>query len=502
MPRIPVAENQVRLGALPNVQRLNTPTGGIQAIGSALQDVSNVRFKIQQEEQQKADHAAVIDADRQLGQQENALLFDPENGAYTKQGKNAFGIGQTTLEEYDKNAAKIAEGLTSDRQKMIFKERLNERRTQVTRDLGRYEFDQREKSYDDTDEASLTTSVATAANYAGRPDRIAGELSTQKSVITSMARRKGWDQTKVDSVIRKAETQTHAAVVGRFLVDNKFSEAGRYLAAAAVRMEDPVVEQLQRQVILQEEQVEVRQARDLKKATEGVIKEGDKLLYGGQLTPQWIEKNRRVLGHEDYRYFLRKLNDPDGESSAPRDARLYSDLRERSGGGEDVKVEAREALIRGQIRSSDYDRILGEVEGQRPGWYKRGSQFIATSAAVSDLNPDPAAAQRKAQMLDDWDTWVLENPKASETEAQTSYKRIVDEYAIINTNQMTLTKRAPQFLKGSRNQPDLDTTESETVKAFEDGQIDRKEFERQAALIAEWRQAFAHQQAAKPAAKK
>lgn len=501
MPRIPIAENQVRpLSGVPNVRRAELPNTGLQSIAQGVSDIGQVAAKIQHEERQKADRAAVVEADRLLGETENSLLLDPQAGAYTKRGKNAFGLTQQVLQDYDKSAAKIAEGLSTDRQKLIFKEALNERRTRVSRDLNKHEFDERERYYDETDEASVAQSVETAANYAERPDRIDGELATQRSVIKGLAARKGWDEAQTARALTKSETQTHSAVVGRLLLDNKFSAAGRYLAEKSSRMTDPVVEQLQRRIILEEEQGVVRQERAFKRAAEDVIKHGDKLLSTGQLDAGWIERNRSILPHEEYRHFLRKLNGDD-DASGPRDSRLYSDLREQSGSGLDVRQEARDALLKGQIRSSDYDRILGEVEGSRPGWYKRGSQYISTSAAVSDLNPDPAAAQRKADMLDDWDTWVRENPKATESDAQTSYHRIVEEYQIINTNQMTLTKRAPRFLSGTRNEPDLDATESETVRAFEDQEIDRTEFERQAALIAEWRRALAHQQK-KPVPKK
>jgi hypothetical protein len=499
MPQIPsLRDNQVRLGGLPSVRRAELPNTGLQSLAQGVSDIGQVTAQIRLEERAKADRAAVTEADRLLGETENTLLFDPQNGAYTRRGKNAFGLPQSVLQEYDKSAAKIGEGLTGDRQKQIFAEALNERRLRIARDLNQHEAKERESYYDETDEASLATSVESAANYANRPDRIQGELATQRSVINGIASRKGWDEAQKSRVLTQAETKTHAAVVGRLLLDNKFDAAGRYLASNAARMTDPVVEQLQRQVILQEEQAFTRLEREQKRAAEDVIKEGDRLFATGRLSAGWIESQRSVLPHEEYRYFLRKLTGDGDEENAPRDILLYSVLREQAGQGQDVRREAREALLRGQIRSTDFDRILGEVEGARPGWYKRGTQYISTSAAVSDLNPDPAAAQRKADMLDDWDNWVRENPKASESDAQAVYRRIVDEYAIINMNDLVITKRAPRFLSGTRNAPDLETTEEQTVKAFEEGKIDRVEFERQAMLIAEWRRALINQTINKP----
>lgn len=237
--------------------------------------------------------------------------------------------------------------------------------------------------------------------------------------------------------------------------------------------------------------------RALKASSDAASKDGDRLLAQGQMTTDWIERNRNRLDPSDYRYFYKALS---GAGDAPRNPMIYADLRDRSGRGEDVRQEARDALKLGQIGTSDYDRVVGEVEQERPGWYKRGVDYIATSAAVSQLNPDPAAAQRKAAMLDDWQTWGQQNKKATDDEAQQAYKRLVSEYALINFSQLTLVKRQPQFLVGNRTTPDLHATAEATVNAFREGRISRAEFDKQAALIKEWEDAYHPiQQKPKPA---
>lgn len=224
-----------------------------------------------------------------------------------------------------------------------------------------------------------------------------------------------------------------------------------------------------------------RAQKDIQDATS---KDGDKLLASGQLSTQWIEGNRDRLSPEDFRYFYGKLT---GGGEGHTDSIVYSDLRQRAGTGQDVREQAREALTRGAIKTGDYDRIISEVEQQRPGWYKRGVDYIGTSAGVSDLNPDPAAAQRKAQMLDDWTDWAGRNKGATDDQAQKAYREIVKEYAIIDRDKMTLLLRTPSFMVGQRNAPDLDATEAATVQAFEAGEIGREEFERQAQLLQRWR---------------
>lgn len=244
---------------------------------------------------------------------------------------------------------------------------------------------------------------------------------------------------------------------------------------------------------LAEEDREVRlNDKARKEVGDELAKQGDALLARNALTPAWIEKNHRALSPEDYRYFYRRLTGGDGD--APRDATLYANLRERSGRGEDVRDEARQALQRGEIRTSDFDRILGEVEGARPGWYKRGSEYISTYAAVSDLNPDPAAAATKATMLDQWADWAGEHPKSTDREAQAAYQDIVTQNSLVQMNGLPM----PRHAVGNRLNLNLDATEEALVKAFKEQRIDQPEFERQAALIQRWRDAMQPQAPTQP----
>jgi hypothetical protein len=214
-------------------------------------------------------------------------------------------------------------------------------------------------------------------------------------------------------------------------------------------------------------------------------KDGDELLAAGNLSARWVESNRDNLSTEDYRYFLGALSG-DGESSdEPRNRVLYADLRERASYGEDIRTDARTALASGDIRVQDFNNLLGEVESSRPGWHRQGAEYISTSAAVSDLNPDPAAAQRKAAMLDDWSEWARLNPKASGEQARGEYKRIVQEYAIVDYEQMLLMKRKPRYLSGTRSAPDFIATAQATQAAFDAGEIDQGEYDRQKAIIVE-----------------
>jgi hypothetical protein len=229
-----------------------------------------------------------------------------------------------------------------------------------------------------------------------------------------------------------------------------------------------------------------------KQRSDELSKQGDALLSQNQLTPAWIHSHTDELDPNDVRYFYSKLTG--GSGDAPRDSMRYADLRERSGRGEDVRDDARKALHEGAIRPTDYDRILGEVESARPTWYRRGSEYISTYAAVSELNPDPSAAASKANMLDQWNDWAVAHPKATASEAKNSYQDIVEHNSLVQLNGLP----TPREAVGSRLNLDIDASEAATVKAFKEGRMDKATFEREAALLQRWRKELTPQTKAKP----
>lgn len=459
-------------------------------IARGLSQSANVIGEVVQREKLQADRTAVTAADDLRQQWMNDALYHPEKGAFAKKGVNALGVGDTVLADYDKETARIGAGLTGKRQQTAFNESSRQGRLALQQQLGRYEAGERSAFQDQADASRIETATQTAALNYGNPDVVAQQKRIIDAVLLNHKDRKGLDDLSVAIARKNATSTLHAAVVGNLLLGNQYTKAGNYLAQNMAEINDPMIEQLQRRILLEEDQGIARQERLQRRLTDDVIKEGDKRLSDGSLDAKWIEDNRRLLPHEEYRYFLRKLSGDDGQDSGPRDKITYVDLRERSGAGEDVRPEARSALLSGAIRISDYDRIVGEVEQERPGWYKRGSSFITTAAAVSDLNPDPAAAQRKASMLDDWYQWASDNKSATDEQATKAYQQIVKEYAIVDYSKLSLMKRAPQFLVGNRNQPNFDATEVATVKAYKEGTLSKEEFERQARLIKEWRESF------------
>jgi len=231
-----------------------------------------------------------------------------------------------------------------------------------------------------------------------------------------------------------------------------------------------------------------REAEKLEKDVfDKTSKEGDLLLRSGELTESWIEDNIDRISEDDRRYFYREL---DTDKPRSEDVSIYADLRIQAG-SEDVRTEARGALQRGTISKQQFEKLVTRSEQNAPetnvpNSFRRGEQYIARALAVSDINPDPAKSQRLASALDDWTDWSTKNTNASDEESIKTYQRIVKEYAFLDLQRQSLTKRLPRFSVGNRHDLDVQSTMQLTTDKFLAGEISEQEFGEQSALLKEW----------------
>ena len=319
--------------------------------------------------------------------------------------------------------------------------------------------------------------VRNQANLAIEANAAAGNLSYEQR---NQLRNK-FVQDSAEAAIRRDMLSNPQAAEAKLASGAYPHLSGEKQAIWAQRLSAAVETEQRKQLMAEERQLRLSD-KAKKDAADASAKNGDRLLAQGNMSADWIEAHRDILDKGDYRYFYKAMS---GGEDAPRNPMIYADLRDKAGRGEDIRGDARDALHDGRIRLGDYDRLMNEVEQERPGWYKRGSQYISTMSGVSELNPDPSAAQTKATMLDQWGDWATKNPKASDREAQAAYQDIVSHNMLVQAAGLPL----PKYTQGTRLDPHLDETEAATVKAFQSGEIDEATFRREASLLKQWRAA-------------
>jgi hypothetical protein len=486
VPRIFPTEQQTRVSGAGLGPGPTADTRGVQALGQSVNELVAVRQQLAEQDAAVWATRALSEAQTQWAQTLLQRQEEAEDGAPD--------FTPSLLKDYDAFVGESVGKAPTRASRLFMQEALARYRTTLSNQALVFEANQRAAYTEDTARLAIDSARTQAFQD---PSRFAELVAERNALIDNMrlapdqrARIKATAQYQIarDAVAGMVE----ADATGALEMLRRPAGMSGVLAVEALSATDranlmEAAERRRLSLAAQAEQLANRREKDVQDATS---KQGDQLVAQGQLTARWIEDNRERLSAEDFRYFYKELNGGGETGSEPKNMLLYADLRERASFGQDIRGEARAALVNGDIRREDYDRLLGEVEADRAGWYARGSDYIATSAGVSDLNPDPAAAQRKAMMLDDWAEWSQANPKATDDQAEAAYKRIVTEYAIIDYEQMLLVKRKPRYLAGTRSAPNFDATIADTAAAFERGEITQAELDEQAALIRELEEAW------------
>lgn len=194
-----------------------------------------------EEEREKADTAAVLDADRRLTEWQNQALFDPENGVYSRKGGNALDVTNQTIQNFDRIQAQIGESLKSEQQRLRYQTIVERRREALSGDLNRYEFRERQTYYDQVDQGQLETSLQSAALNYNDPEKIAYYQNKGAAVLATQAARKGLPEEMAQAQLLKFNSGMSVAVISRMANDDPY-RAREYFqqAQGAMTAEDQV----------------------------------------------------------------------------------------------------------------------------------------------------------------------------------------------------------------------------------------------------------------------
>lgn len=226
---------------LPGVANRALPAPQIQSVGPDMsgyqlqQTAVGVAGDLVQREMQRADNAALMDAEAKLSQNRLDLMFNQNGGVYTRQGKDALDITNQTLPQFDKQAEQIGMGLTNGRQKEQFQRMVQSQRGSLSGELNRYEHTQRNAFYDQADQANIATSLDGAVKYANDPEQVAFYRSKGAFVIGQMGERKGMAPQAVLEAQTQFDSQVATSVIQRLVTSDPL-QAQQYYAQSAATM--------------------------------------------------------------------------------------------------------------------------------------------------------------------------------------------------------------------------------------------------------------------------
>lgn len=189
---------------------------------------TDVAGKMIQDARDQADQTALLDASNQLSAKENALLYDPDNGALTVKGKAAMGLPETVGDDFNSTADAIASGLTTPRQKEAFARLRSERTQNLDLTLRRHVAGEMQAYTDGEAQAAKTNATNAALANAQDPARVGVEIGNAVTAERISAGVRGLGAEQTAAAVDKVRSDIHVGVIENLLTADKFRAAQVY----------------------------------------------------------------------------------------------------------------------------------------------------------------------------------------------------------------------------------------------------------------------------------
>lgn len=226
--RLTAHETPISTGAglaMEEARTAEAAAGVFRMVGSITAD--EYRGMVRQE-QERADEVALLNAENRLTTWEHQRLNDPTTGAFAKEGRDAFGLPEQVLGEYEQMAAEIGETLQTDRQRRGFVALRLRRKRDLDLALRRHVFVQMGK-YEEAEFTSfLENNRTTAISNALDPERINTALSASADAIEKYVARHGLGPERRDAMLDVERTAVHTGVIDRLLAQDRARAAEVY----------------------------------------------------------------------------------------------------------------------------------------------------------------------------------------------------------------------------------------------------------------------------------
>lgn len=227
MPTVPRSTGpSVGTQALPNVRvGTNAPSAAFGVPAQLdLRGPTALIAQIQDEERQKADQVAVLDATNQL----DTLHTDLSLAAQSRKGKDAMGALADVQSAWQQKTSQIEAGLTSDRQRQAFAQMKVNRWGSLYGAVESHAHNEAFKYDVEQSTAFLGNRLNEAiADPAAAPDAIA----QGKAAITDFAKRNGLSSDQVTEKTGDFVSRVHVAVLNRYLATDQDQAARAYYDA-------------------------------------------------------------------------------------------------------------------------------------------------------------------------------------------------------------------------------------------------------------------------------
>lgn len=219
-----------------------TPAAFGGQVGHAIEGAGEVAQQHYDAVMSQARQTQLTDAHNQLQTLMGSLTRDPQSGAFTKEGKNAFGLNAQYLPQYDDAADKIVQSVADPRARQAAQMASMQVRNQLSEQLDNHELEQHRQYSVKTAQDSIKIAGDQAANNYNHPDIVANNIDTMDVSLENLAHQQGWSDEQLQAARQEAHSSLHTNVIDRMLADDKLPMAKAYLDTAKNDMDPARVE--------------------------------------------------------------------------------------------------------------------------------------------------------------------------------------------------------------------------------------------------------------------
>lgn len=210
--------------------------GTMAAMGSQLlADQQKIAF----EAKKQADTVAVMDAHNKLVLATQDMLYDPDKGAMSVQGKDALGLPDRVTDDFNRVAGELHGSLSNPEQQSAFSRLATNDYESTIGKVKEHSFSEYQKYSNETFVANQKILVDTARINARSPQDVADVLGQVEGSTTAYGRAHGWSQDKITESIDRTSSDVHAVVVEQLIASGNIAEAQQYLKKHGDGIQDP-----------------------------------------------------------------------------------------------------------------------------------------------------------------------------------------------------------------------------------------------------------------------
>lgn len=273
----------------------------IAGLGATAANIGIQKYsELQQAERDRADSVAILAYQRQYGEWENKYLFDRDNGAMSKQGKDSFGLPEQTQEEFTKVTGDLDKTLTNERQRTLAERFKADRavsldltvRRHVLQEQDRYEGEELKGHLE-----NLQNSIAANANDPKTALKLTAEgVASMQEHLPKI----GLGPEAVQQRVMKFTSGAHEAVINQLLSSDQDKAAKVYFEQPEIKAQIDGDAQARIERALEEGSIrgESQQKADAIIATGGTLTE-QRTAAKNIDDPKVRERVLQLIEHED-----------------------------------------------------------------------------------------------------------------------------------------------------------------------------------------------------------